>query len=126
MGTYGMGVSRLVAAVIEQHHDEKGCLWTKETTPYELFILVSNIKDEEQKAFGEELYKKLKDAGVNVLLDDRPERFGFKMKDFELLGFPKAVIVGKGLVDGEVQIVDRKTSQKSVVSKDEIFSRLVE
>lgn len=125
MGTYGMGVSRLVAAIIEQHHDDKGCLWTKETTPYELFILISNIKDAEQKAFGEALYEKLKAAGVNVLLDDRPERFGFKMKDFELLGFPKAVIVGKGLVDGEVQIVDRKTSQKSIVSKDEIFSRLV-
>ncbi len=126
MGTYGMGVSRLVAAVIEQHHDEKGCLWTQETTPFELYILISNVKDQEQKAFGEALYQKLKDAGVNVLLDDRPERFGFKMKDFELLGFPKAVIVGKGLAEGEVQIVDRKSSEKTLVSKDEIFSRLVE
>ena len=126
MGTYGMGVSRLVAAVIEQNHDEKGCLWTKETTPFELFILVSNIKDEAQKAFGEELYEKLKDAGVNVLLDDRPDRFGFKMKDFELLGFPKAVIVGKGLVNGGVQIVDRKSSEKTIVNKDEIFTRLME
>jgi prolyl-tRNA synthetase len=125
MGTYGMGVSRLVAVMVEQHHDDKGCLWTKETTPFEISIIVSNIKDEEQKAFAEDLYEKLLDKGVNVILDDRPERFGFKMKDFELLGFPQAVIVGKGLVDGEVQIVERKTLQKSVVNKDEVLEKLV-
>ncbi len=126
MGTYGIGISRLVAVVIEQHHDEKGCLWTKETTPFELYILISNIKDDAQKTFGETLYAQLKGVGVNVILDDRPERFGFKMKDFELLGFPKAVIVGKGLVDGEVQLVDRKTSEKTVINKDEIFTRIME
>jgi len=125
MGTYGMGVSRLVAVMVEQHHDDKGCLWTKETTPFEISIIVSNIKDEEQKAFAEDLYEKLLAKGVNVILDDRPERFGFKMKDFELLGFPQAVIVGKGLVDGEVQIVERKTLQKSVVNKDEVLEKLV-
>jgi prolyl-tRNA synthetase len=126
MGTYGMGISRLVAVVAEQHHDEKGPLWTKETSPFFLSIIISNIKDEAQKEFGENLYKKLQDAGVEVLLDDRAERFGYKMSDFELLGFPKAVIVGKGLVDGEVQIVDRKTLEKTTISKDEIFDRLME
>ena len=126
MGTYGMGISRLVAVVVEQHHDEKGSLWTKETSPFELTIIISNIKDEAQKEFGENLYKKLKDAGVEVLLDDRAERFGYKMGDFELLGFPKAVIVGKGLADGEVQIVDRKSLEKTTVKKDEIFDRLME
>lgn len=126
MGTYGIGVSRLVAVVIEQHHDDKGCLWTKETTPFELSIIVSNIKDDAQKEFAEELYVKLKKEGVNVLLDDRPERFGFKIKDFELLGFPKAVIVGKGLADGEVQIVDRKSLEKVTVNKDDIFEKLME
>jgi prolyl-tRNA synthetase len=126
MGTYGIGVSRLVAVVIEQHHDDKGCLWTKETTPFELSIIISNVKDDAQREFGEELYKKLIDSGKSVLLDDRSERFGFKIKDFELLGFPKAVIVGKGLADGEVQIVDRKTLEKSTLSKDEIFEKLME
>ncbi len=125
MGTYGIGISRLVAVVIEQYHDEKGCIWTKETTPFDIFILVSNIKDEEQLSFAEELYEKLKSKGKKVLFDDRAERFGFKIKDFELLGFPTCVIVGKGLVDGEVQIVDRKTSQKTVVKIDEVFGKLV-
>jgi prolyl-tRNA synthetase len=75
MGTYGMGVSRLVAAVIEQHHDENGCIWTKTTAPYMVNIMVSNIKDEAQNSFGEELYKQLQEAGVEVMLDDRKERF---------------------------------------------------
>ncbi len=126
MGTYGIGISRLVAVVVEQHHDEKGSLWTKETSPFELTIIISNIKDEAQKSFGEDLYQKLKEEGVEVLLDDRAERFGYKMSDFELLGFPKAVIVGKGLVDGEVQIVDRKSLEKTNISKDEIFDKLME
>ena len=125
MGTYGIGISRLVAVVIEQYNDEKGCIWTKETTPFDIYILISNIKDEEQKAFGEELYEKLTKEGKKVLLDDRAERFGFKIKDFELLGFPTCVIVGKGLVDGEVQIVDRKTSEKTVVNKEEVFGKLI-
>jgi prolyl-tRNA synthetase len=126
MGTYGIGVSRLVAVVVEQHHDDKGCLWTKETTPFELSIIISNVKDDTQREFGEELYEKLKSKGIDVILDDRPERFGFKIKDFELLGFPKAVIVGKGLADGEVQIVDRKSLEKVTVSKDDIFEKLME
>jgi prolyl-tRNA synthetase len=124
MGTYGIGVSRLVAAVIEQNHDDKGCIWTKETSPFEMVILISNIKDDEQREFAEDLYEKLKEEGINVLLDDRPERFGFKMKDFELLGFLKCVIVGKDLKDGNVQIVDRKTLDKSVVNKNEVFDKL--
>ncbi len=126
MGTYGIGISRLVAVVVEQHHDEKGSLWTKETSPFELTIIISNIKDEAQKSFGEDLYDKLRDKAVEVLLDDRAERFGYKMSDFELLGFPKAVIVGKGLSVGEVQVVDRKTLEKTTISKDEIFDKLME
>ncbi len=118
MGTYGMGISRLVAAVVEQHHDDKGCLWTKETSAFEVMIIVSNIKDEKQREFSLNLYEQLKDKGVNVLLDDRSERFGFKIKDFELLGFPKAIIVGKNLKEGEVQIVDRKTLEKTTVNAD--------
>ncbi len=126
MGTYGMGVSRLVAVVIEQHHDEKGCLWTKETTPFEILIIVSNIKDQVQKEFAELLYNDLKSAGIEVLLDDRAERFGFKMGDFELLGFPKAVIVGKALANDEVQLVDRKSLEKITISKDKIYQKIME
>ncbi len=126
MGTYGMGVSRLVASVIEQHHDESGCIWTKETAPYMVNIMISNIKDDAQVALGEELYSKLQDANVEVMLDDRKDRFGFKMKDAELIGFPYTVVVGKELVNGSVQIFNRATKEKTTVNTDEIYEKVME
>ena len=126
MGTYGMGVSRLVAAVIEQHHDESGCIWSKTTTPYMVNILISNIKDEEQFGKANELYEKLQNAGVEVMLDDRKERFGFKMKDAELIGFPYTVIFGKELANSKVQIFHRATKEKQDVMADEIFETIME
>jgi len=124
MGCYGIGVSRLVAVMVEASHDEKGCIWNKQTAPYLLDIIVSNIKDEEQLKFAEELYEKLDTK--KVLLDDRKERFGFKIKDFELLGFPYALVVGKGLKDGQVELIERKSLEKKMVQKDEILSTLQE
>ncbi len=126
MGTYGMGVSRLVASVIEQHHDENGCIWTKATAPYLVNIMISNIKDEAQVSLGEKLYAELQDNGVEVMLDDRKERFGFKMKDAELIGFPYTVIIGKELVNGEVQIFDRATKEKRAVKVEDIFKTLMD
>ena len=126
MGPYGMGISRLVASVVEQHHDDNGCIWTKETAPYMVNVMISNIKDEEQMKAGEELYEKLQNAGVEVMLDDRKDRFGFKMKDAELIGFPYTVIIGKELVNGNVQIFDRKSTEKTSVSVDEVFSKVME
>lgn len=112
MGTYGIGVSRLLAAVIEQNHDENGCIWTKETAPYQLEIIVGNSKNEEQREAGEKLYKEMQETGIDVIIDDRKDRFGFKMKDFELIGIPYGVIVGKNTPEGKVEIVDRKTGEK--------------
>jgi prolyl-tRNA synthetase len=126
MGTYGMGVSRLVAAIIEQHHDEKGCIWTKESAPYTVNIMISNIKDEAQVALGEALYEKLLDANVEVILDDRKERFGFKMNDAELIGFPYTIIIGKELENGFVQIYHRATSEKVDCAKDEVYTKIME
>lgn len=126
MGTYGMGVSRLIAATIEQHHDEKGCIWTKETAPYMVDVMVSNIKDEAQFAFGEALYLQLQNEGVEVIFDDRKERFGFKMKDAELIGFPYTIIVGKELENGNVQIVERANLQKSEVASEAVFDAIME
>ena len=126
MGTYGMGVSRLVAAVIEQHHDEYGCIWTKATAPYMVNVMISNIKDEEQNALGEELYAKLVNDGVEAMIDDRKDRFGFKMKDAELIGFPYTVIIGKELQNGEVQIFNRKTREKISVAADKVYDKLKE
>lgn len=126
MGTYGMGVSRLIAAVIEQHHDENGCVWTKETAPYLVNVMVSNIKDEAQAALGESLYASLRAAGVEVILDDRKERFGFKMKDAELVGYPLTVIIGKELENGNVQLYERATGTKTDVAADGVFGRILE
>jgi prolyl-tRNA synthetase len=126
MGTYGMGVSRLIAAVIEQHHDEKGCIWTDATAPYLVNVMVSNIKDADQLSFGEALYGKLCEAGIETIFDDRKERFGFKMKDAELIGFPYTVIVGKELANGKVQIVNRATLEKTEVDAEKAFEALRE
>ena len=127
MGCYGIGVSRLVAAVIEQNHDDKGCIWTKETAPFMVDIIVSNSKKEEEADAGEQIYTDLKAAGIDTILDDRINaRFGFKMGDFELLGFPYAVVIGKKLPEGFVEIVDRKTLEKTDVKVDEVVNKVLE
>jgi len=116
MGTYGIGVSRLIAAVVEQSHDEKGCIWTKETAPYIVDVIVSNGKKEDELQVGLDIYEELKKAGIDTIIDDRKkERFGFKMGDFELIGFPYAVVIGKKLADGEVEIIERATGKKHEV-----------
>ncbi|WP_281950952.1 proline--tRNA ligase [Nitrosophilus kaiyonis] len=125
MGTYGIGVSRLIAAIIEQSHDEKGCIWPRSVAPYLVDIVVSNIKDNEQMEFAKTLYDDLLNENIEVILDDRNERFGFKMKDFELIGFPFAVIVGKSLNEGSVEIVDRKTLEKIQIPKEEVLEYLL-
>ncbi|MDD3007498.1 MAG: proline--tRNA ligase [Arcobacter sp.] len=127
MGCYGIGVSRLVAAVIEQNHDDKGCIWTKATAPFMVDIIVSNSKKEDEASVGEELYNKLKHAGISTILDDRINaRFGFKMSDFELLGFPYAVVIGKKLAEGFVEIVDRKTLEKIDVKVEDVLGKIIE
>ena len=124
MGTYGIGVSRLLAGIIEQNHDDKGCIWTKESAPFDLHIIISNIKDEAQTAEGERIYEALSLRGVDVLLDDRKERFGSKIKDFELLGIPYGLIVGKNLAEGAVEFVSREGMKREEVPTEEILSFL--
>lgn len=126
MGTYGIGVSRLLAAIIEQHHDEKGCIWTKESSPFEICIIISNAKDEKQNEMAFKIYKELKEKNINVLIDDRNERFGFKMKDYELIGIPYAIIVGKKVEDDMVELVSRDGDTIKEVSPSKIIEAVVE
>lgn len=126
MGTYGMGVSRLVAAVIEQHHDDRGCIWTLSTAPYIINVMISNIKDDQQMSFAQTLYEQLKQRGVEVMLDDRKERFGFKMKDAELIGFPYTVIVGKELMNGNIQLMNRATLQQETLAADTALETIMQ
>ncbi len=126
MGTYGIGVSRLLAAIIEQNHDDRGCIWTKESAPFDLQIIISNIKDDAQVALGEELYEALKSKGFDVLLDERKERFGSKIKDYELLGVPYGIIIGKKLQDGLVEFVTREGIIKEEISADTILDMVTQ
>ena len=126
MGCYGIGVSRLVAVMIEASHDDKGCIWNKQTAPYVLDIIISNSKDEAQSEYAEAIYAALKKEGLAILLDDRNERFGFKMKDYELIGLPYALIVGKELEEGFVEIVERKSLEKTIIKKEEALAKLKE
>ncbi|KAB0591397.1 proline--tRNA ligase [Campylobacter lari] len=122
MGCYGMGVSRLVAVAIEASHDEKGCIWNKTLAPFVLDIIVSNIKDTKAMEFAEQIYTHFKDK--EILFDDRNERFGIKINDFELMGFPYALVIGKGLENDEVELIHRNTLEKQVLKTQEVISHL--
>ncbi|EAK0847435.1 proline--tRNA ligase [Campylobacter lari] len=122
MGCYGMGVSRLVAVAIEASHDEKGCIWNKTLAPFVLDIIVSNIKDIKAMEFAEQIYTHFKDK--EILFDDRNERFGVKINDFELMGFPYALVIGKGLENDEVELIHRNTLEKQVLKTQEVISHL--
>ncbi|MGJ0149513.1 proline--tRNA ligase [Campylobacter lari] len=122
MGCYGMGVSRLVAVAIEASHDEKGCIWNKTLAPFVLDIIVSNIKDTKAMEFAEQIYTHFKDK--EILFDDRNERFGVKINDFELMGFPYALVIGKGLENDEVELIHRNTLEKQVLKTQEVIPHL--
>ncbi len=129
MGTYGIGVSRLLAGIIEQSHDDRGCIWTKESAPFVVDIIVAKAKDEVQMSAAEEIYQILQSKGVDVLLDDRADKkigFGAKMKDFELIGFPFAVVVGNDIAEGKVELITRKGLEKERINLDDIVPTIIE
>ncbi|PTQ52635.1 MAG: Prolyl-tRNA synthetase [Brockia lithotrophica] len=102
MGSYGIGVSRLVQAIVEQSHDEDGIIWPLSVAPYEVHLLVTNVAEPELREAGERLYEELTRRGVEVLYDDRPDRAGVKFKDADLLGIPYHVVVGARTREGGV------------------------
>ena len=129
MGTYGIGVSRLLAGIIEQNHDDKGCIWTQESAPYIVDIIVAKAKNIEQMEVAQKIYTKLQSKGVSVILDDRADKktgFGVKMKDFELVGFPFAIVIGNDIVDGNAELITRNGLTKEVIKLDNIVDILLE
>jgi len=126
MGCYGIGISRLIAVMIEASHDEKGCIWKKECAPFDVEIIISNLKDEAGVKFAFELYESLKKAGVSVIIDDRNERFGVKMNDFELIGFPYALLVGKEFANGKVEFITRDGLSKKTIDANDAFRKIKE
>jgi prolyl-tRNA synthetase len=109
MGCYGIGVSRLAQAAVEQSYDANGIIWPVAIAPYTAIVVVPNIKDADQMAAAEQLYADLNAAGIDTLLDDRDERAGVKFKDSELIGIPYRIVTGKSLQNGQVEVVLRAT-----------------
>lgn len=126
MGSYGIGVSRSVAAVVEQYHDEKGIIWPFVVAPYHAVVTIVNTKKEEQNELGEKIYEDLKKMGVEVLLDDRNERPGVKFTDRELIGIPVQITVGKMASEGIVEYSLRKREGKQEVTADRIMDLILE
>lgn len=124
MGCYGVGVSRLAQAAVEQSYDDNGIIWPVAIAPYHAVVVVPNIKDAEQMAAAEKLYTELNAAGVETMLDDRDERAGVKFKDAELIGIPFRIVTGKSLKDGKVEAVKRKGNERLELSLDEVVSTL--
>ena len=112
MGCYGVGVSRTMAAAIEQHHDDDGIIWPVSIAPYQVVIVPINIKEEAQMTLCEKLYEELKSAGVEVVFDDRDERSGVKFKDADLIGYPVRITIGpKALKENSVEVKVRRTKE---------------
>jgi prolyl-tRNA synthetase len=125
MGCYGIGVSRILAAVVEQCHDDKGIIWPRAVAPYEVAVLPLNTAHAETMRVAEEIYQKLRAAGVDVVLDDRPDRPGVKFNDADLVGFPLRVTVGeKSLAKGGVELKARNESASTLVAPAEAVAAI--
>ncbi len=122
MGCYGIGVSRIVAAAIEQNHDDRGITWPDSMAPFQLAIVPLNMqKSEAVAACAEQLYAKLADAGVDVLMDDRNERPGVKFADMELMGIPHRIVIGdRALAEGKVEYKHRRAADSENIPQDDI------
>ncbi len=128
MGCYGIGVSRIVAAAIEQNHDDSGILWPASMAPFQLAIVPLNMhKSEDVTRCAEDLYQRLQAAGVEVLLDDRNERPGVKFADMELIGIPHRVVIGdRALADGKLEYKSRRGADSHLIARDDILEFLQE
>ncbi len=126
MGCYGIGVSRCLAAIIEQSSDESGIIWPVSVAPYHVIIVPVNAKSEEQAALAEEIYTKLKSSDIEVILDDRNERPGVKFKDADLIGIPLRINVGKGASDRKVEFVKRKGLEVTELSVDDAIKEAID
>jgi prolyl-tRNA synthetase len=127
MGSYGIGLERLMAAVVEAHHDENGICWPVSVAPWEAVIVPVKVSDERQWSVAERLYDELQDAGVEVLLDDRDERAGVKFKDADLIGIPFRLVVGpRALAHGNVELFERAGASSSEVPIEQAASSVGE
>lgn len=123
MGCYGIGVTRTLAAIVEQHHDENGIIWPMSVAPYHVIVTVVNTNDEDQMAVAESLYQQLLAQGVEALLDDRKERPGVKFKDADVLGIPIRITVGKRAAEGAVEFKLRREQENQELLIEEALEK---
>ena len=130
MGCYGIGVSRIIAAAIEQNHDDKGILWADtpnpadNIAPFTVAIVPMKSKDGQAEQKADELYQILKDKGINVLLDDRDERAGVKFADLELIGIPHRIVVSeRNLANDKYEYAKRGSDDKVLLSLEELLAK---
>ena len=128
MGCYGIGVSRVVAAAIEQNHDDRGIIWPAQIAPFQVAIVPMNMqKSEAVQAYAQQLYRTLQQQGVEVIFDDRKERPGVMFADMELIGVPHTIVIGeKNLLNGELEYKNRSSGEKQMIAKDQVLAFLVQ
>ena len=126
MGCYGIGVSRTMAATIEQNFDENGIIWPVAIAPYIVDVIVANMKNDDQRNLAEAIYVDLQNENIETIYDDRNERAGFKFKDADLIGFPFKVVCGKKSNEGIIELKIRKTGETLEVAKDEVVEKIKE
>jgi prolyl-tRNA synthetase len=127
MGCYGIGVERAMAAIVEVHYDEKGIIWPAAVAPFEAVVVIAQQDDATVAEAGEQVYQALLDAGVEVIVDDRPVRAGVKFSDAELVGIPFRVTVGKrGLQAGTAELTERATGSTVHVPLDDLAKHVRE
>lgn len=125
MGCYGIGVTRTLAAIVEQHHDENGIIWPMAVAPYHAIVTIVNTADEVQEALAETIYRELLKAGVDALIDDRKERPGVKFKDADILGIPIRITVGKKAAEGIVEYKLRKDTEHLEISGHDAAAKAI-
>jgi len=124
MGSYGIGVERIITAAVEQHHDGDGIIWPKSLAPFDVVVTITNMKQDDLRNAGEKLYEELQEAGLDVLLDDRDERAGVKFKDADLIGIPYRITIGKKIADGMVELFDRSAKKSEDVRIGDVVAVL--
>ena len=125
MGCYGIGVSRLAQAAIEQNHDKNGICWPIQISPFQVVLIATNLKDPIQKKLALSIYKDMQENNIDVLFDDRDERAGVKFKDADLIGIPFRIIVGRDAVNNQVELISRSKEIQLKLSSKEIIGKFL-
>ncbi|WP_166082828.1 proline--tRNA ligase [Erysipelothrix anatis] len=124
MGSYGIGLGRTLAAIVEQSHDDNGIIWPINLAPYHVSIVVINSKSDEHMAYATDLYNELTQAGIEVLLDDRNQRPGVKFNDMELIGIPLRITIGRDVENNQVEFKERNKDEAIKLDRDEVLATI--